>query len=85
MLYLILYLNTYNLCYSYKHPYQFELDDFKVPDEHLKASKAIKYSSLEDTKFIEIYTEEQFKLMVSDLRSACELAIDLEVRLLFLF
>jgi len=66
--------------FSYKHPYQLELEEFKVPDEHLKVSKAVKPASLEDTKFVEVYTEEQLNLMVSDLETVNELAIDLEVR-----
>lgn len=41
-------------------------------------------ASFEDTKFVEVYTEEQFNSMVSDLRNVHELAIDLEVRVIFL-
>ncbi|XP_027842053.2 exosome component 10 isoform X2 [Aphis gossypii] len=62
----------------YKHPYQLELEEFKVPDEHLKISKAVKPASLEDTKFVEVYTEEQLNLMISDLKNVNELAVDLE-------
>jgi len=51
----------------------------KVPDEHLKVSKAVKPASLEDTKFVEVYTEEQLNLLVSNLETVNELAIDLEV------
>lgn len=61
------------------------MEDFKVPEEHLKASKVVKYASLKDTTFVEVYTEEQFNLMVSDLRSVCELAIDLEVKCIYFF
>lgn len=38
-------------------------------------------ASLEDTKFVEVYNEEQFLSMISDLRNVCEIAVDLEVRL----
>jgi len=69
--------------FSYKHPYQFELDEYRVPAEHLKVLKAIMPASLEDTKFVEVYTEEQFNSMVSDFRGVHELAIDLEVRVTF--
>uniref|UniRef100_A0A2S2QFR5 Exosome complex component 10 homolog n=1 Tax=Sipha flava TaxID=143950 RepID=A0A2S2QFR5_9HEMI len=62
----------------YKHPYHFELDEFKVPAEHLKVSIVKKPTSLEETKFVEVYTEEQFNSMVSELRIVHELAIDLE-------
>lgn len=62
----------------YKHPYQLELEEFKVPVEHLKVSKPVKPASLEDTKFVEVNTEEQLNLMVSDLENVNELAIDLE-------
>lgn len=62
----------------YKHPYQLELEEFKVPVEHLKVSKAVKPASLEDTKFVEVYTEEQLNLMVLDLKTVNELAVDLE-------
>lgn len=55
------------------------MDEYKVPAEHLKVLKAIMPASFEDTKFVEVYTEEQFNLMVSDLRTVRELAIDLEV------
>lgn len=65
--------------FSYKHPYQLELEKFKVPVEHLKVSKAVKPASLEDTKFVEVYTEEQLNLMVLDLDNVKELAVDLEV------
>jgi hypothetical protein len=68
-----------NLYFSYKHPYHFELDEFKVPAEHLKVSIVKKPTSLEETKFVEVYTEEQFNSMVSELRIVHELAIDLEV------
>lgn len=64
---------------SYKHPYQFELEEFSVPEQYLKVTKAVMPASLEDTRFVEVYTEEQLNLMVSDLRSVKELAIDLEV------
>lgn len=37
-------------------------------------------ASLEDTKFIEVYTEEQFNAMVLELRDVKELAVDLEVK-----
>jgi len=57
------------------------LDEFIVPENHLKVSLAVKPASLEDTKFIEVYTEEQFNSMVSDLRTVNELAIDLEVKI----
>jgi len=40
-------------------------------------------ASLEDTKFVEVFTEEQFNSMVSDFRSVHELAIDLEVKITF--
>ncbi|XP_025192206.1 exosome component 10 isoform X1 [Melanaphis sacchari] len=62
----------------YKHPYQLELDEFKVPVEHLNVSKAVYPATLEDTKFVEVYTEEQLNLMISDLENVNELAIDLE-------
>lgn len=57
-----------------------ELEEFVVPAEHLKVSIAVMPNSLEDTKFVEVYTEEQFNFMVSELRCVKELAIDLEVR-----
>lgn len=66
--------------FSYKHPYQLELEEFKVPDEHLKISKPVKPASLEDTKFVEVFTEEQLNLMISDLENVNELAVDLEVK-----
>lgn len=56
------------------------MEEFKVPEKHLKVSKALKPASLEDTKFVEVYTEEQFNSMVSELRNVDELAIDLEVK-----
>lgn len=55
------------------------MDEFKVPEEHLKVSIAVKPASLEETKFVEVYTEEQFNSMVSELKTVHELAIDLEV------
>lgn len=66
--------------FSYKHPYQFELEEFKVPEEFLKVTPAKIPASLEDTKFVEVYTEEQFNAMVLELRNVKELAIDLEVK-----
>lgn len=60
------------------------MDEFKVPVEHLKVLQAVKPASLKETKFVEVYTEELFNLMVSELRSVCELAIDLEVGIKFL-
>lgn len=65
--------------FSYKHPYQLELEEFKVPVEHLKVSTAVQPASLEDTPFVEVYTEEQLNSMVSHLQTVNELAIDLEV------
>lgn len=60
------------------------MNEFKVPVEHLKVSQAVKPASLKETKFVEVYTEELFNLMVSELRSVDELAIDLEVGINFL-
>lgn len=37
-------------------------------------------ASLEDTKFVEVCTEEQFNAMVLELRDVKELAVDLEVK-----
>ncbi|XP_050437071.1 exosome component 10 [Adelges cooleyi] len=62
----------------YKHPYETELLEFKVPEEHLKVTIAIKPESLDKTKFVEVFTEDQLSLMISELKSVRELAIDLE-------
>lgn len=78
-MYTILVLIMNNCNFSYKHPYQLEIDELKIPEEHLKVSKAIMPASLEDTKFVEVYTEAQFSSMVSDLKNVKEVAIDLEV------
>lgn len=56
------------------------MEEFKVPEKHLKVSKALKPASLEDTKFVEVYTEEQLNSMVLDLKNVDVLAIDLEVK-----
>lgn len=45
--------------------------------------QAVKPASLEETKFVEVYTEELLNIMVSELRSVGELAIDLEVGVKF--
>lgn len=58
----------------------YELDQLKIPEEHLKVVKVTKPASFEDTKFVEVYNVEQFDLMISDLQGANELAIDLEVK-----
>ncbi|XP_050536881.1 exosome component 10 [Daktulosphaira vitifoliae] len=62
----------------YKHPYETELETFKVPDEHLKVKKAVQPESLDNTKLVEISNEDQLNMMVSELNDAKELAIDLE-------
>lgn len=66
--------------FSYKNPYKYELDEIKIPEEHLKVVKATKPALFEDTKFVEVYNMEQFNLMISDLQRASELAVDLEVK-----
>lgn len=51
-----------------------------MPEEHLKVANTEKPSSLEDTKFLEVHTEEQLNMMVSEIKNVRELAIDLEVK-----
>lgn len=63
----------------YEHPYLVELEEFRVPDEHLRvAEDERRPPALTDTRFTEVRTAEQLREMMAELRGVRELAVDLE-------
>ncbi|KAL0273633.1 UNVERIFIED_CONTAM: hypothetical protein PYX00_006263 [Menopon gallinae] len=62
----------------YCHPYQFELEHFKPPQEQLKHVELGAYKSLEETPFHFVTTVEGVESMINDLKKYKEIAVDLE-------
>lgn len=62
----------------FNHPYEFELDKFKVPESQLQFLPPVKYNKLEDTKLIMVEKPEELKILLEDLRKYNEIAVDLE-------
>ncbi|XP_045473047.1 exosome component 10-like [Harmonia axyridis] len=65
---------------EYSHPYELELEKFKVPEEQLLAEceDPIFPKPLEETPLIEVDTEEKLHELLEDLRKYKIIAIDLE-------
>ncbi|KZC08697.1 Exosome component 10 [Dufourea novaeangliae] len=63
---------------TFNHPYEYELDMFKVSDSQLKKSEPTKYKLLEQTPLITIENPSDMKLLLEDLKRYKEIAVDLE-------
>nr|CAD7456538.1 unnamed protein product [Timema tahoe] len=63
-------------CYS--HPYEYELDRFKSPEDQLKKVKPTMYKSLEETPLFMVGRPEELADMAADLAKYSEIAVDLE-------
>nr|CAD7201924.1 unnamed protein product [Timema douglasi] len=63
-------------CYS--HPYEYELDRFKSPEDQLKKVKPTMYKSLEETPLFMVGRPEELADMMVDLARYTEIAVDLE-------
>lgn len=62
----------------YNHPYEFELDNFNLPECQLKKSVPVQYKSLESTEFKLIEKPSDIEILLKDLKNQKEIAIDLE-------
>ncbi|XP_029159209.1 LOW QUALITY PROTEIN: exosome component 10 [Nylanderia fulva] len=62
----------------FNHPYEFELDKFNTPECQLKKSVPVQYKPLENTEFKYIEKTLDIKILLEDLKSQKEIAIDLE-------
>jgi ribonuclease D len=62
----------------YPHPYQFELENFTVPDYLLRSKKIIPYENLESTPLHWINTTELLNKMIEKLKQVKEIAVDVE-------
>nr|CAD7427585.1 unnamed protein product [Timema monikensis] len=60
------------------HPYEYELDRFKSPENQLKKVKPTLYKSLEETPLFMVGRPEELADMVADLARYSEIAVDLE-------
>lgn len=73
----------YECSFRYNHPYMAELNLFTAPQSHLR--KVVPQPpwdcTLKDEIFID--TKEQLNKMLEELKEQTEIAVDLEVRLLF--
>ncbi|XP_071632679.1 exosome complex component 10 homolog [Temnothorax longispinosus] len=62
----------------FNHPYEFELDKFETPECQLTKTIPVKYKSLDDTDVIFIDKPADIKILLEDLRTHKEIAVDLE-------
>lgn len=62
----------------YCHPYQYELDVFKVPESQLQAKVPISFRPMEESPLVMVETEEDLEGLLRDLRQCKEIAVDLE-------
>nr|CAD7587790.1 unnamed protein product [Timema genevievae] len=60
------------------HPYEYELDRFKSPEDQLKKVKPTIYKSLEETPLFMVGRPEELADMAADLAKYSEIAVDLE-------
>nr|CAD7263162.1 unnamed protein product [Timema shepardi] len=60
------------------HPYEYELDRFKSPEDQLKKVKPTMYKSLEETPLFMVGRPEELADMMADLAKYSEIAVDLE-------
>lgn len=63
---------------AFLHPYEFELNKFEPKMEQLCKVEVQPSKALDDTRFDFISTEQQLRDMLRELKSASELAVDLE-------
>lgn len=65
---------------EFSHPYETELEKFSVPEEQLTIDEEepVFPKPLEETKFVEVDTEEKLNELLEDLRKYKIIAIDLE-------
>jgi len=69
--------NTDNY-FRYKHPYETEILHLKYPDSIYQKNEPIPYLPVESTSAIFVDTEEGVLEMLSELKGATEIAVDLE-------
>lgn len=62
----------------FNHPYEFELDKFELLECQLKKRIPVKYKSLDDTTFMFIDKPADMNILLEELRSQKEIAVDLE-------
>jgi len=64
--------------FRYKHPYEFEILNLKYPEFVYQTRDPIPYTPMESTAAVWVDTLEGVKLMLTELKKAQEIAIDLE-------
>lgn len=62
----------------FNHPYEYELDMFKLSDDQFTKSEPAKYKPLEETQLKMVESVADMKLLLEDLKKYREIAIDLE-------
>lgn len=64
--------------FSSNHPYRYEITHLTYPPRMFTACTPVLPPSLEDTEAIWVSTKDEFQKMLSKLKSATEIAVDLE-------
>ncbi|XP_067005258.2 exosome complex component 10 homolog [Anabrus simplex] len=73
---ILLEVNDSGECFS--HPYEYELEMFKPPQSQLKKVEPKPYTPLSDTPMVVITTPADIAILMADLKSYSEIAVDLE-------
>lgn len=63
----------------YSHPYEYELQHWNPPESVFVKRNPIQPSPIDTTPFIMVNNEQSLRLMVKELKTAKEIAVDLEV------
>ena len=65
---------------EFSHPYEFELENFKLDPKFLTVSKEVPpFKKVEDIPLVMVETEGSLKRLVEDLSQESLIAVDLEV------